>query len=84
MYVHGTQSSSCNPYGGQEEAADLRSTYRRSEVSLQQSQGEAYHTDYRDRSRNRSIDQGRYRSTFDNETVKWESQPKNTEARRDS
>ena len=78
IYANGTQSNSYNPYSGQEETADPRSTYRSSEVNLRQSQGEPYHTDYHARAGNRSLDPGRFRSTTENEptisqTVSWQN-----------
>ena len=78
IYANGTQSSSCNPYSGQEETADPRSTYRSSEVNLMQNHGEPYRTDYLPRSGNRSLDPGRYRSTVDKEppisqSVSWQN-----------
>ena len=78
LYANGTQSSSCNPYSGQEETEDPRSTYRSSEVNPRQSQGEPYHTDYHARAGNRSLDPGRFRNTTENEptisqTVSWQN-----------
>ena len=66
-YANGTQSSSCNPYSGQEETTETRSTYRRSEINLRQNHGEPYCTDYIARSGNRSLDPSRYRRPVDKE-----------------
>ena len=78
IYANGTQSSSCNPYSGQEETADMRSTYLSSEVNLRHNHGEPYRTDYLARCGNRSLDPSRYRSTVDKEppisqSVSWQN-----------
>ena len=78
IYANGTQSSSYNPYSGQEETADPRSNCRSSEVNLRQSQGEPYHTYYHARAGNMSLDPGRSRSRTENEptiskSVSWQN-----------